>query len=84
MERIDEVAFLRLRGAATTARRLHEQREHLRLWQQLTRIALDAPLAPHDPPFRRGVGDAAALDDFAERTRMGPLTRRRLHEATQG
>ena len=70
-------------GAAAIARRLHEQREHLYLWQQLTRIALDAPLAPHAPPFARGQGDAAALDDFAERTRLGPLTRRRLLEAAQ-
>ena len=83
VDRIDEVAFLRLRGAAAIARRLHEQREHLSLWQQLTRIALDAPLAPHVPPFARGQGDAAALDDFAERARLGPLTRRRLHEAAQ-
>ena len=83
VDRIDEVAFQRLRGAATTARRLHEQREHLQLWQQLTRIALDAPLAPHAPPFVRMVADAASLDDFAERARMGPLTRRRLHEAAQ-
>ena len=79
--RIDEVAFLRLRGAATTSRRLHEQREHLQLWQQLTRIALDAPLGRHAPPFARQAADEAALDVFAERARLGPLTRRRLHEA---
>ena len=82
--RIDEVTFLRLRGAATTARRLHEQREHLQLWQQLTRIALDAPLGPHAQPFTRNPADEAALDAFAERARLGPLTRRRLHEASLG
>lgn len=81
--RIDEVAFLRLRGAATTARCLHEQRELLPLWLQLTRIALDAPLTPHVPPFARRTADEAALDDFAERARLGPLTRRRLQAATQ-
>lgn len=83
VDRIDEVAFLRLRGAATTARRLREQREHLPLWQQLTRIALDAPLDPHVPPFARNPPNTAALDAFAERARLGPLTRRRMHEVTR-
>lgn len=81
LDRIDEVAFLRLRGAATTARRLHEQREHAMLWRQLTRIACDAPLDPHAPPFARVRADDDALSAFAERTRLGPMTRRRLLEA---
>ena len=79
--RIDEIAFLRLRGAAATARRLHEQREHALLWRQLTRIACDAPLDPHEPPFARIKADDAALSAFAERTRLGPITRRRLLDA---
>lgn len=79
--RIDEIAFLRLRGAAATARRLHEQREHALLWRQLTRIACDAPLDPHEPPFARIKADVAALSAFAERTRLGPITRRRLLDA---
>ncbi len=45
LERIDEIPFLRLRGAAQMAARLREQREHALLWRQLTTIALDAPLA---------------------------------------
>lgn len=81
LARIDEISFLRLRGAATTARRLREQREHVQLWRQLTRIACDAPLGPHAPPFTRARADADALDAFAERTRLGPLTRRRLASA---
>lgn len=81
MARIDEVAFLRLRGAAATARRLHEQREHALLWRQLTLIALDAPLGPHAAPFARGHADAEALEGFAKRVRFGPLTRRRLWQA---
>ncbi|MGY0505998.1 5'-3' exonuclease [Luteimonas sp. e5] len=80
LERIDEVAFLRLRGAAATARRLHEQREHALLWRQLTRIALDAPL-PHPPPFRRQPADADSVQRLAEQLRFGPLTRRRMLEA---
>lgn len=81
LSRIDEVPFLRLRGAATIARRLHEQREHALLWRQLTTIALDAPLGTHAAPFARGPRDQAALDDFIERARFGPMTRRRLLEA---
>ncbi|RMH89456.1 exodeoxyribonuclease IX [Lysobacter pythonis] len=81
LARIDEVAFLRLRGAAAIARRLREQREHALLWRQLTRIACDAPLDPHAPPFARAGNDTARLDDFAERVRFGPLTRRRLQAA---
>ena len=81
LDRIDEIPFLRLRGAAATARRLHEQREHALLWRQLTRIACDAPLDPHVAPFTRARGDADALADFSERTRLGPMTRRRLLDA---
>lgn len=81
LARIDEVPFLRLRGAAAIARRLHEQREHALLWRQLTTIALDAPLGTHAAPFARGPRDQAALDDFIERARFGPMTRRRLLEA---
>ena len=81
LERIGEIPFLRLRGAAATARRLHEQREHALLWRQLTRIALDAPLGPHAPPFLRAAPDAARLESFAVRARFGPLTRRRLLSA---
>ena len=54
-ERPDEVPFLRLRGAAQMAVRLREQREHARLWRQLTTIALDAPLEGSQPGLlRRG------------------------------
>ena len=81
LARIDEVAFLRLRGAAAAARRLHEQREHALLWRQLTRIACDAPLDPHSPPFAPTDADGDALAAFAERTRLGPMTRRRLLDA---
>ncbi|PJK15236.1 exodeoxyribonuclease IX [Lysobacteraceae bacterium NML07-0707] len=80
LERLHEVPFLRLRGAAGIARRLTEQREHARLWQQLTRIAQDAPL-PVSAPFARSASDSAALQAFAERARFGPLTRRRLLSA---
>ena len=79
LARIDEVPFLRLRGAVGMATRLREQREHALLWRQLTTIALDAPLPDGD--FARGKGDAAELASLSDWIGFGPLTRKRLVEA---
>ena len=79
LARVDEVAFLRLRGAAGIAARLRTSREQVLLWRQLTTIALDAPL-PHDD-FGRRPADAVNLSALCEALRFGPMTRRRLHEA---
>lgn len=81
LARIDEVAFLRLRGAAQMAVRLREQREHALLWRQLATIALDAPLHSAAPGFNRGQADADMLHSLCEALRFGPLTRRRLLQA---
>ncbi|WP_369934031.1 5'-3' exonuclease [Xanthomonas tesorieronis] len=81
LARIDEVAFLRLRGAAQMAVRLREQREHALLWRQLATIALDAPLHSAAPGFARGQADADMLHGLCEALRFGPLTRRRLVQA---
>ncbi|WP_241093621.1 5'-3' exonuclease H3TH domain-containing protein [Xanthomonas sp.] len=81
LARIDEVAFLRLRGAAQMALRLREQREHALLWRQLTTIALDAPLHSAPAGFARGSADADMLGGLCEALRFGPLTRRRLLQA---
>ena len=79
LARIDEVPFLRLRGAAGMATRLREQREHALLWRQLTTIALDAPLP--DGGFARGRGDGEELASLADWMGFGPLTRKRLEAA---
>jgi len=81
LARIDEVPFLRLRGAAGIALRLREQREHALLWRELTTIALDAPLDTGDAGFIRGQGDGHVLTALSEALRFGPMTRRRLQEA---
>ncbi|MFC5570002.1 5'-3' exonuclease H3TH domain-containing protein [Lysobacter yangpyeongensis] len=79
LARIDEVPFLRVRGAAGIATKLREHREQALLWRRLTTIALDAPLeAGH---FERGNADAAMLSLLCEAMRFGPMTRRRLHAA---
>ncbi|MEO8366418.1 MAG: 5'-3' exonuclease H3TH domain-containing protein [Pseudoxanthomonas sp.] len=79
--RIDEVAFLRLRGAAQMAVRLREQREHALLWRQLATIALDAPIDGAEPDFIRAGVDAGMLEALSESLRFGPMTRRRLQAA---
>ncbi|AAW76892.1 5'-3' exonuclease [Xanthomonas oryzae] len=84
LERIDEIPFLRLRGAAQMAVRLREQREHALLWRQLTTIALDAPLALTETGFTRAHADAGMLTGLCESLRFGPLTRRRLLAASTG
>ena len=81
LERIDEVAFLRLRGAATMAVRLREQREHALLWRQLTTIALDAPLGDIAHGHARGPADGDMLAGLSDALRFGPMTRRRLRAA---
>jgi len=80
LSRVDEVAFLRLRGATGIAARLRDTREQVLLWRRLTTIALDAPLAHDD--FGRRRGDAAGLATLCDALRFGPMTRRRLHEAS--
>lgn len=81
LARIDEIPFLRLRGAAGIARRLHEQREHALLWRELTRIHAQAPLQPEVAPFLRRRADPDALDTLCETLRFGPFTRSRLQHA---
>ncbi len=80
-ERLDEVPFLRLRGAAQMAVRLREQREHAQLWRQLTTIALDAPLEGSQPGLLRQSADPELLGGLCQTLRFGPMTRRRLFDA---
>jgi 5'-3' exonuclease len=80
LARVDEVQFLRIRGAAQVAVKLRANKEQALLWRQLTTIALDAPLS--HATFHRGQADGAALIGLCESLRFGPLTRRRLQEAS--
>jgi len=80
LERLAEVPFLRLRGAAAHATRLHAHRDQALLSRRLATIALDAPLADDLGDAPRRFADRARLDELFERLRMGPLTRRRAYE----
>ena len=81
LSRIDEVAFLRLRGAAQMAVRLREQRDQALLWRQLATISLEAPIDSIEPDHQRSSADADMLAALAESLRFGPMTRRRLQQA---
>ena len=78
LERIDEVAFLRLRGAASCAARLRQHAEQARMCRRLTRIALDAPGAFEVETLQRRPRPVDQLDALCEQLRFGPLTRSRL------
>ena len=81
LARIDEVPYLRFRGAAQAASKLRLHREQALLCRQLSTIARDAPLGPVAPTFIRGASDATVLRALCDALRFGPLTRRRLHDA---
>jgi 5'-3' exonuclease len=84
LDRVDEVAFLRIRGAASCAAKLKEHAEMARLYRRLTRIALDAPVASHADALLRQGSEWAKLEAISERLRFGPLTRSRLRALTTG
>ncbi len=78
LERIDEVPFLRLRGAASCAARLREHAGQARLYRRLTRIALDAPGAETIETLQRRPRPPEQLDRLGEQLGFGAFTRSRL------
>lgn len=77
--RIEEVPYLRLRGAGQIYARLKAHRDQALLSQALSAIALDAPVPTHCDALRWRDPDHSALDTLFERLRFGPLTRSRCH-----
>jgi len=77
LARIEEVPYLRLRGAAQVYARIKEHREQALLSQRLSAIALDAPAHEHVDALRRRAPDPATLAPLFDRLRFGPLTRKR-------
>lgn len=82
LERLAEVPFLRLRGSAQHAERLKEHRDIALLSRQLATIVCDAPLPDDFGNGQRRPPDRDALQALSEQLRFGPMTRRRLQEAT--
>jgi 5'-3' exonuclease len=83
LARIDEIPFLRVRGAAALAARLRTHADQARLSQRLARIALDAPVPDTPEAVLRRTPDFALLDALFERLKIGPLTRNRARQVLQ-
>lgn len=78
LERIDEVGYLRFRGAAACALKLREHGEKARLYRRLTRIALDAPGASATDTLLRKPDVQNRLDNLCDQLGFGAFTRSRL------
>ena len=75
--RVEEVPYLRLRGAGQTYARLKEHRAQAMLSRTLASIALDAPVPDTPVQLTRQTADSAALDALLDTLRFGPLTKKR-------
>jgi DNA polymerase-1 len=82
LTRIEEVPYLRVRGAAQVYARIKEHRELALLSQRLSAIALDAPGPIHVDALRRRAPDQKLLTTLFEKLRFGPLTRKRCTSLT--
>ncbi|NYE29216.1 5'-3' exonuclease [Rhodanobacter sp. K2T2] len=78
LERVDEVGYLRFRGAAACAMKLREHGEKARLYRRLTRIALDAPGASTVDTLLRKSDPQNRLDLLCDQLGFGAFTRSRL------
>jgi 5'-3' exonuclease len=78
IERADDVAFLRARGAAAAAMRLREHAEDARLSRLLSTIALDAPVPLEADGYARRNLNEPELEALFEQLNFGPLTRARV------
>ena len=78
LERREEVAFLRMRGAAGIARKLYEHADMARLSRRLTGIAVDAPVPRGLTDYARRAPDEAAIGTLFDRLKLGPMTRSRV------
>jgi 5'-3' exonuclease len=82
--RIEEVPYLRLRGAGQVYARLKEHRAQAMLSRTLAGIVLDAPVPAHPSALARASADAQTLDALLETLRFGPLTRTRCKALLAG
>ena len=78
--RIEDVPYLRLRGAGQTYVRLKEHHAQAMLSRTLASIVLDAPVPAHPAQLARATADGGVLDALLETLRFGPLTRKRCRD----
>lgn len=83
LERVEEVPFLRLRGATQIAEKLRKGRDEALLYRLLSRIALDAPVPLQAADYACAKPDEPELEQVLTELRFGPLTRRRCRDWQQ-
>ena len=76
--RIEEIPYLRLRGAGQAYVRIKEHRAQALMSRLLSAIALDAPIPQHTEQLRWRRPDPAALAPLFDQLKFGPLTRKRM------
>lgn len=81
LARVEEVPFLRIRGATQAAQRLREHRDQALLSRQLATVACDAPL-PVDFGLALCGVPQPELNPLLDQLRIGPMTRRRIANLT--
>ncbi len=79
-ERLDELPFLRIRGAASLAIKLREQREQALLSRELVKLALNAPVPFELAAYQPQKPNVEALEKILNQLQFGPLTRRRIRD----
>lgn len=80
-ERLDEVAWLSLRGARTLASKLRQHEADARLARQLTGLADDLSALHHSAALQRTAGQPDHLDALLDSLGFGQGLRTRLHRA---
>ena len=80
LARCEEVPYLRIRGAASHAKRLRDHREQALLSRELATIYLQAPLPDSLHDGSRASIDREQLSDLLNQLGCGPMTRRRALE----
>jgi 5'-3' exonuclease len=84
LERAEEVAFLRTRGAAAASMKLREHAGSARLSKLLSAISLDAPVSLAADDYALGTIDMTAIETLFDALRLGPLTRARVRALAGG
>ncbi|MCA1780545.1 MAG: exodeoxyribonuclease IX [Xanthomonadaceae bacterium] len=78
-ERLDEIAFLKLRGAAALAPRLRIHEQRVRISRRLTGLDTEISAILNDSNVERGPVNADGLDALLDALGFGPTLRQRLH-----
>lgn len=78
LQRLGELPFLRIRGAAAHAQRIDAHRDMALLCRELATIRCDLDVGDAAARCRRQAPDRARLDALAEQLKLGPMTRRRI------